>query len=107
MEPYTLDRLFHKKDILDGFSSVIWTERYYGDSEIEMVLPPTLEMVQKIPVGTFVGIPESEEVMIIETVDIEPDKVKATGISLLKWLNNRFVRSSPSHEDKYWYTSGP
>jgi hypothetical protein len=44
--------------------------------------------------------------MILETVNIEPDTLKVTGISLLTWLNNRFIRVSASHEDRYWYISG-
>jgi hypothetical protein len=106
MEPYTLNRSFHKREIIDGFLSCIWTERYYGDSEVELVVPPTAEMIQKLPVGTFLGLDKSKEVMILETVNIEPDKLKVTGISMLSWLNNRFIRTSDSHEDRYWYISG-
>lgn len=106
MEPFTLDRNFLKQDIIDGFSSIIWTERYYGDSEVELVTPVTMEMIQKLPVGTFLGLDQSDEVMILETVHIDEDKLKITGISLLQWLNNRFVRASAAHEDKYWYLAG-
>lgn len=107
MEPFTLDRNFHKRDVIDGYSSIIWTERYYGDSEVELVVPPTQEMIKKLPAGTFLGLDESDRVMILETVDIEEEKLKLTGISLLKWLNNRFVRTSNKHEDRYWYISPP
>jgi hypothetical protein len=44
--------------------------------------------------------------MILETMNIEKDKLKFTGISLLPWLNNRFIRTSAAHEDRYWYISG-
>src|SRR5580765_2597517 len=106
MEPYTLDRSFHKRDIIDNFTSIIWTERYYGDSEVELYVPTTLEMIQKLPVGTFLGLDNSDEVMILETVNIEEDKLKITGISLLSWLDNRFIRVSIPHEDRYWYLAG-
>lgn len=106
MEPFTLDRNFLKQDIIDGFLSAIWTERYYGDSTIEIVVPPTLDMIQKLPVGTFIGLEGSQEVMMLETANIEQDKLKVTGISLLSWLNNRFIRISALHEDRYWYISG-
>lgn len=106
MEPYTLDRSFHKKDIIDGFKSIIWTERYYGDSEVELVVPAIPEMIQKVLPGTFLGINETDEVMILETFEIEEGRVKTKGISLLEWLNNRFVRTSNKHEDRYWYISG-
>lgn len=106
MEPYTLDRNFKKCNIIDGFTSVIWTERYYGDSEVQMVVPPSNDMIQKLREGTFLGLAGSDEIMMIETVEPEEDKLKVNGISLLPWLDNRFIRTSAAHEDRYWYISG-
>jgi hypothetical protein len=101
MEPYTLDRSYKKVDIIDDFSSIIWTERYYGDSQVEMVVPSTLENNMKLPEGIFLGIPESNELMIIETANDEGN-LKVSGISVLSWMNNRFIRTSNKHQDKYW-----
>jgi hypothetical protein len=106
MEPFTLDRNFQKQSIIDGFTSLIWTERYSGDSEVEMVVPATSSMIAMLPKGVFLGIDESDEIMILETVNIEEGKLKLKGISLLSWMDNRFIRVSPVHEDKYWYISG-
>jgi hypothetical protein len=103
MEPYTLDRNFRKEDIIDGFSSCIWTERYYGDADVELVVPATSQMIRLLPEGVFLGLNDSDRVMIVETVSIEDGKLKASGISLLPWMNNRFVRTSAVHEDRYWY----
>ena len=83
MEPYTLTRDFHKRDVIDGFDSIIWTERYYGDSQVELVVPVSPEMIQKLPTGTFLGIDDSDEVMILESMNIEDEKIKLSGISLL------------------------
>lgn len=102
MEPYTLNRNFIKQNIVDGYDSIIWTERYYGDSAIELVVPATIEMFQKLAPGTFVGLDSSDEIMILETFNIEKGKLKVTGISILPWLDNRFVRTSPNHEDEHW-----
>jgi hypothetical protein len=106
MEPYTLGRDYLKKDIIDGFSSVIWTERYYGDSKVELVVPLTPSMIDMLSVGAFLGLEESNELMILETMNIEDGKLKLSGISVLSWLNNRFVRTSASHNDRYWYLDG-
>jgi Siphovirus ReqiPepy6 Gp37-like protein len=106
MEPYTLTRGFRKRDIIDGFSSCIWTERYYGDSDVELVVPATTEMITKLPEGTFIGLDNSDNIMIIETVNIEDGKLKASGIALLPWMDNRFIRTSAAHEDRYWYLGG-
>lgn len=106
MEPFTLDRNFHKQDIIDGFISTIWTERYYGDSEVEIVVPNTPEMLRKLPIGVFLGLEGTDEVMILETRNMEEGNLKVKGISLLSWMNNRFIRVSSAHEDRYWYLSG-
>jgi hypothetical protein len=103
MEPYTLNRGFVKQYPIDQFKSLIWTERYEGDSEVEIVVPATLEMFQKLAVGTFFGIDSSDEVMILESMNIDNNEMKIIGISLLSWMDNRFVRTSPKHEDQYWY----
>ena len=106
MEPFTLNRDLQKQDIFDSFSSIIWTERYYGDGDVEMVLPVSLEAIQKLAVGTFIGLDQSDEIMILQTMNIEGNKIKVTGISLLPWLNNRFIRNTAKHEDKFWSWSG-
>lgn len=106
MEPYTLTREYLKKDVIDGFNSIIWTERYNGDSEVELSVPVSMDMINKLPVGTFLGLQESNELMILETMNIKDNKLKLTGISALRWLNNRFVRTSAAHGDQYWYLEG-
>jgi hypothetical protein len=106
VELFTLDRGFRKQFEIDRFISAIWTERYYGDGEIELVVPATLEMVQKLPVGTFVGLVGSKEVMMIDTADSEKGQLKVTGSGLLPWLNNRFIRGSALHEDRYYTFTG-
>lgn len=106
MEPYTVTRDYLKKDIIDNFTSIIWTERYQGDSKVELVVPLSMSMINKLPVGIFLAIEESNELMILETANIENGNLKLSGISVLPWLNNRFIRTSASHEDRYWYIEG-
>jgi hypothetical protein len=106
VEPFTLNRKFIEQDVIDNFLSCIWTERYYGDSEVELVVPGTLEMFKKLTPGTFIGLEGSDEIMIIDTATIEKDKLKVVGSSLLMFLNNRFIRVSAAHEDRYWYLEG-
>ncbi len=116
MELYTLRRVegvyvptigetltrFEPANVIDEYESLIWTERYYGDGDVQVVLPVTLELIEKLPVGIFLGIDESDELMIVETVTIENDRLNVQGISLLSWLNNRFLRTSKSHKVREW-----
>lgn len=106
MEAFTLNRNFHKQDVIDGSLSHIWTERYFGDSVTEIVVPATTEMIEKLPEGIFLGIDDSDEIMILETATIEDRKLKLSGISLLSWMNNRFVRTTLAPEDRYWNLAG-
>lgn len=107
MELFTLDRGFKRQDTIDVFHSAIWTERYYGDSDIELVVAENNDMIQKLKSGTFVRLVGSDEVMILENQESEDGKLEVKGISLLKWLNNRFVRASAAHQDRYWNVEGP
>lgn len=106
MEIFTLDRNYLKRDMIDGFNSVIWTERYYGDSDVELIVPASKEMIQKLPEGVFLGLTGSNDIMIVESANIEEGKLKVTGIALLPWMNNRFIRTSANHDDQYWELTG-
>jgi hypothetical protein len=64
-------------------------------------------MLAKIPLGSFISVNNSEIVMILETLNFDDDgSAKFSGISLLSWMNNRFVRASAAHEDRYFYLAG-
>lgn len=102
MELYTLNKSFVQQDIIEEFDSLIWTERFYGDSECEVVVPLQKDLVNKLAAGTFLSVDQSKEPMIIETFSIEEGKIKVTGISVCSWLNNRFVRTSDDHRQRIW-----
>lgn len=103
MLAYTLTRTFEKNEVLDVFDSLIWTERYYGDSDIQIVVPATRELTNQLAPGTLVGMNDSAEVMIIQTHEVKEGTLTVKGISLLKWLNNRFIRKSTNPADRYWH----
>jgi hypothetical protein len=106
MELFTLDRSFIRQDVVDVFESAIWTDRYYGDGDVQLNVPATPDNLMLLADGTFLGRVGSNEIMILETQDIEKGIAEITGISLTQWLNNRFIRTTPAHEDRYWYLSG-
>lgn len=94
MNVYTLDPSnFQKKDVIEDFSSIIWTERYSSAGDIELVLPATPTTVTNIKDGTCIAIDGSKEVMLIDTQSVENGLIKVTGNSLLKFLNERVLRS--------------
>lgn len=106
MDLFTLDADFRKDQEIDSYKSAIWNERYYGDGDVTLVVPATPENVAIFAPGTFLGLRGSKEINILETQNIESGILTITGISLLKWLVNRFIRVSADHEVKTWLLSG-
>src|SRR6185503_19836225 len=100
MELYTLDRNFIKQETIDEFDSAIWTERYYGDGEFVLEVPAKTSMISKLSKGVLMMCQGSDIPMILETREIKDKTLKTTGISLLKCMNNRFVRTSYDHSVK-------
>jgi Siphovirus ReqiPepy6 Gp37-like protein len=106
MEAYTLTRGFLREAVVDVFDSFIWTERYFGDSDVEITLPATPSNISLLAKGKFLQLDGAKEPMMLEEHYIEKGLLKVTGISLLKWMNNRFIRKTAAHEDRYWNISG-
>jgi hypothetical protein len=103
-----MDKGFRKQNIIDKFESSIWTERYYGDSDFELVVPATPDMIQQLPTDTFIGLEGSKEVMLLDSIDIKEGNMTVSGQGLVPFLNNRFIRVTAAHEDQYWnLTGGP
>jgi hypothetical protein len=92
MDIFTVDRDYKTAELVSEFESVIWTERYYGDSDFELTVPMRRETLEKLPLGILIGSSKSDELMLLEEGSIESGSIKYTGISVLSWLNNRFVR---------------
>jgi hypothetical protein len=102
MEAYTLDRNFERQQVVDAFNSFIWTERFYGDGDCEIVVPATKANLEMLAEGTLIELNGSAEPMILEVQSVDDGIATITGISLLRWLNNRFIRASSAHVDRYW-----
>lgn len=106
MDLYTLSSGFQREKLIDTFVSVVWTERYDDFGDIQLVTPATPEMINAIPTGTFISTPESQEVMWIETAEIENDLLTVKGPSLMKVLTNFVIRTTADPEQKYWIITG-
>lgn len=89
---------FDKIDVIENYESLIWTERYYGDSEAQMICPIKSDLLEKLPVDIFWGIDDSEELLILDTINVENNRLVFNAISVLTWLNNRFIRYSKLHK---------
>jgi len=99
---YTLDENFLRQDLIDNFTSVIWTERYTKAGDVTLVVPLTQENLVKLPEGIFLGTPGTREIMQVENALVEKNQLKLTGPSITQFLDNRVIRYSANHADRYY-----
>ncbi len=110
MELYVLNDEFIRSETLDEFASIIWTERYTSAGDVELKVPGTPEMIAKLAPGTFLACEGTNEVMLLETQEIDEDGLLTVkGESLLGFLRHRVIRASfyetaPKIRD--WWLSG-
>lgn len=103
MEVYTLNPIdFLKVDLVEEYISCIWTERYSSAGDVKISVPATPKTVSQLKEGSLLSIPDSKEVMMVETQTIDDGILTSEGNSLLGFLNERVVRfaSATSHVER-------
>jgi hypothetical protein len=89
---FTLDSTLRRDQMIEGFQSFIWTERYNVSGDFQIVTPSTSVNKALLPAGTWLGMNQSKYIMVIDTVE---DKEDDTGVRLLtitgKSLENLFA----------------
>lgn len=61
------------EDVVEGHSSLIWTERWQPTGEIQMKTPNISQVSKLVKEGTLLGLLDSKEVMVAESVLIGVD----------------------------------
>ena len=84
--------------VIDIYSSFIWTERYIGYGDFELVVPPSIENLELIKENFYIWTNESDKVMIVEDIRIQTDveignRLVVTGRSLESILLRRITWS--------------
>lgn len=79
--------------LVNGFFSLIWTERYNSYGDFELNVPYSKENLDIFKINAFLQIPTSENLMIVDTVSIKNDNLKITGLSLESLLKRRILES--------------
>lgn len=95
-EWYTLDNSLRRSDVVEGFKSFIWSERYSAYGDCQIITKSTFENRQQLTPGTRLGMNLSRYVMTIDTVDDSTAEdgtrlITATGKSLEALLQDRVV----------------
>lgn len=94
MEWYTLDDSLRRDEVIEGFQSFIWTERYQANGDFQIVTKSTFQARSLLAVGTWITKQDSTYVMIIDTVVDSTDEngvrlITVTGSSLEALLDDR------------------
>lgn len=114
MELYILNSNGTKSQIIDEFSSMIWTHRYsdFGDFQLDVV--PNVTNRRRFKEGVKIGASFTKQHMEIEEVFIAPDEagvenMKITGRTPGTIMEDRIVAPNwlaPNPEDRVYYVTG-
>ena len=112
-EWYTLDDQLRRDQVIQGYKSVIWTERYtaYGDAQIITKLD--FNARQLFTPGLLLGMKGSRRVMEIKTTSDDTDDdgtrlLTATCKEITHWLDDRVAMPAiaPLNTTPNWVISG-
>jgi hypothetical protein len=86
-------------ELVEGYSSLIWTERYQTAGEFQMKIPNITYARELIPEGSYITLLDSREVMIVETHTIDKNddgipELTIVGRSFETFLENRDLSTS-------------
>lgn len=102
MDLYALDAAtFNPDDLVEGWTSLIWTERFQEAGDFQLKTPMIAETMAAIPEDSFVAIKESQEIMVVENHSIAfneegVEELTTTGRSIAAWLlENRYHYGDP------------
>lgn len=109
MELYTLDSAFRPNEIVDTYSSLIWTERFNSVGEVALEFPMREGLPSFMGPGTWLNHTDSDRVMRIDTIEISRNDdgvevFKATGLESTDILRYRTAWSNLAAlgEDPKW-----
>lgn len=88
-------------EIINGFTSKTWIERYRDAGEFTLKGPVTLGLREQLPLGTFISHTNTDEIMIVENHEISEDtntdsdsEIVITGRGYETFLENRAIGSN-------------
>lgn len=96
MELYVLDSNFRMLSVLDGYESLIWTDRYNASGDFEIYTPISSDFLQYMIPGYYLFNTETNKIMIIEDLSVTSEvetgvHISVVGKSLESILSRRVI----------------
>lgn len=97
MEFIVQDKNFYPLGLVEIYDSAIWTERFRDVGDFQLVIPASSPVIQYLEIGNYLSLPDSDRMMIIESLDLKSDvqsgevSVTFKGRSLESILKRRIV----------------
>lgn len=88
MDLFVLDDSFQPIDMIQGWDTLIWTERFFDPGEFLLKTPYIEETRALLPEKTYVSLRDTEEVMYVENSNIRSDST--TGETYLEVSGRSF-----------------
>ena len=90
MDITVLNSALEKIAIIDNYSSLIWTDRYFDAGDYEISSRPTQTILSALLQGTYLSIPDSDRLMMIGPMEIKTDEENGPELiskgSSLEWI---------------------
>lgn len=99
MDLYVLDSLLRRRDVVDEYESLIWTERFSSTGDFALEVKSTRTSRTLFVEGALLAIRDSHRVMVVENISNATDAegraiLKVSGLSLESILQSRVARNS-------------
>lgn len=96
MDVFVLNKKFETVHLIDGYKSMIWTERYNRAGDFELYTEVSGEVLKYVTKDCYLTIKDSDRTMIVSDINVMSDRdlgnfIKITGSSLEILLNRRIV----------------
>lgn len=73
MDLYILDSSLNEIAVIDNYTSLIWTKRYYSPGDFELYIAADKSLFEYLKIGSFIKREDDNSVMVIETIQIKTD----------------------------------
>lgn len=96
MDIYVYDTNFKMIGVLDIYYSLLWNVKYCGYGDFTLGVPDSKDITDLLKEDYYLGIPNSDRLMIIEKLEpntdtVDGNSIKVSGRSLESILNRRII----------------